>query len=168
MSEHRGVSADDPRNAGPIEFFRPKKVEPVDLREALAKVLKPDQVEALLAQYSGRLVKARPPPPLCQPLETHPDPYNGLGTHPDIVDEMWAMDKALPRPCRHVFRGGPALVHPDTGVVFCVGFGTVGFVMRLPPDILAAGPEWRFIAWNAPPATHGRARPAILRGEAAP
>jgi hypothetical protein len=88
---------------------------------------------------------------------------------------MWAMDKGLPRSCRYVFWGKPALVHPETGVVFCVGFGTIGFVMRLPPDILGeapeelahivdrvggpsqrhydispAGPEWRVVSWNAP------------------
>jgi hypothetical protein len=67
-----------------------------------------------------------------------------------------------------VFWGKPSRVHPQTGVVFVVGFGTIGYVMRLPPHILsnvtaeqpkvvvsgnsgqtfdigAMGPEWRFV-----------------------
>jgi len=119
--------------------------------------------------------RVRPPPPLSQSLEEVDDPVEGLGTHPDIVEQLWQLDAALPQSCRWVVWGMPALVHPETGVVFAVGFGTLGYVMRLPPavldvapvdqakiiisgnpgqywDIGPAGPEWRFIRPWAPEA----------------
>lgn len=41
-----------------------------------------------------------------------------------------------------MFWGRPALVHPQSGVVFAVGFGSIGLVMRLPAKILRqAAPE---------------------------
>jgi hypothetical protein len=69
--------------------------------------------------------------------------------------------------------GFSGLVHPHTGVIFSAGFGTIGFVLRLPPgllekadptlvavvrhgnigqrfDIAPAGPEWRFMSSLAP------------------
>lgn len=174
---HCGVNAEDPRNSGPIEFFRPKKVDAAPLRETLAKVYSGAELAAKIAEYEGKIAQARerPPTPLCQRLEDHPDPYYGLGTHPDIIDIMWDMDASLPRSCRLVFWGKPALVHPVAGLVFCVGFGTIGFVMRLPPDVLRdapeelahvvdriggahmkhydvspAGPDWRFVSYAAP------------------
>jgi hypothetical protein len=93
---------------------------------------------------------------------------------------MWALDDALPRRCRWVFWGGPALVHPTSGVVFAVGIGTIGLVMRLPEpvlaaadpglaaiavkgargrtfDIAAAGPQWRFVRRGAPTLEWARA-----------
>lgn len=117
----------------------------------------------------------RPPPPLSQALADVDDPLYGLGTHPDIIERLWTLDAALRRSCRWVFWGKPALVHPETGVVFAVGFGTLGYVMRLPPAILEVapadqakvvitgnpgqtfdigpcGPEWRFIRPWAPEA----------------
>ncbi len=103
------------------------------------------------------------------------DPHYGLGTHPDIVEHMWKLDALLPQRCRWVFWGKPSLVHPQSGVVFAVGFGTIGYVMRLPQpildkatpdqakvvvtgnpgqtfDISPAGPEWRFVSSRAPEA----------------
>src|SRR5258708_29411379 len=88
--------------------------------------------------------------------------------------------QSLRHGCRWVFWGGPALVHPETGVVFAIGTGTIGIVFRLPPHVIAsadpqlarvvqkfnraptfdigpAGPEWRVIAHEAPPALLGRA-----------
>ena len=90
------------------------------------------------------------------------------------------MDVTLPQRCRWVFWDGPALVHPETGVVFAVGTGTIGIVFRLPPEVLAsadpahakvtqtythgptfdigpAGAEWRLIGYEAPGAEWCRA-----------
>jgi hypothetical protein len=39
MMSHRGVAADDPRNAGPIEFFRRKPVTRESLRGTLTAIL---------------------------------------------------------------------------------------------------------------------------------
>ena len=109
-----------------------------------------------------------------------PIPWYGLGTHPDIIEALWDMDDSLPQRCRWVFWGGPALVHPETGVLFAIGMGTIGIVFRLPPQVVAsadpqvarviqkfnraptfdigpAGPEWRLIAQVAPRALWCRA-----------
>ena len=155
------------------------------MREALKRSrpsATPAEIEARVREVMTRIETGpvRPPPPISQSLSDVHDPVNGLGTHPDIIEHMWKLDATLPRSCRWVFWGGPALVHPDTGVVFAVGFGTIGYVMRLPPPILAAateeqakivilrnpgqrfdigpaGPEWRFIHWHAPEAEWCRA-----------
>jgi hypothetical protein len=168
-SPHRGVNADDARNQGVIEHFRPPEVTADHVRERLGAVMRnasPEVVDARVAEVMAKIAATphRPGPPLSQPLEAAPDPLYGLGTHPDIIERLWAIDNALPEACRWLLWGGPALVHPDTGVVFAVGFGTIGVVVRLPPDrrdaaggaypvnagvrfdISPAGPEWRFLS----------------------
>jgi hypothetical protein len=60
VGDHRGVNADDPRNAIPIDFFRPKKIEPVDLRAALSKIYKGDKLAAMLAEYNGKIAGPSP------------------------------------------------------------------------------------------------------------
>jgi hypothetical protein len=137
----------------------------------------PAEVEKRVSQLMARIADNphRPPPPLSQSLEDVDDPYYGLGTHPDIVTRLWSLDELLPQRCRWVYWGKPSLVHPKTGVVFAVGFGTIGLVMRLPPKILReaqadqapavisgnpgqtfdigpAGPEWHFVPYSAPAA----------------
>ena len=174
---HIGVAEQDPRNRGPIDCFRPKPVTADSARAMFTRVLpkaSPQEVEAHVQKVLDRIGKGpiKPPSPLSQSLGEVEDPYYGLGTHPDIIDILWRLDAELPMRCRWVFFGGPALVHPSTGVVFAVGYGTIGFVMRLPPaalasateteapvrvkgngvevfDISAAGPEWRFIRAEA-------------------
>ena len=117
----------------------------------------------------------KPPAPLSQSLEDVVDPHHGLDTHPDIIERIWKLDASLPQKCRWAFWGKPSLVHPRTGIVFAVGFGTIGYVTRLPPRILEtadptqasaivtgnpgqtfdigpAGPEWRFVTARAPEA----------------
>jgi len=134
---------------------------------------------SVIAFFQPDLMQAREPP-LSQSLGDVADPLYGLGTHPDIIEIMWGLDDTLPQPCRWVFWGRPALVHPETGIVFAVGMGTIGFVMRLPPEVLAgvdpsqarvtltfnpnrrydigpAGPEWRFAFPPAPRADWCRA-----------
>jgi hypothetical protein len=141
-NDHVGVAADDPRNLGPIAYFRPKPVIAESarrlLRESAPRAPATDieaRVERLMQKIATGPVK--PPPPLSESLVEVDDSLYGLGTHPDIIEHMWNLDRTLPRSCRWVFWGGPALVHPQTGVVFAVGFGTIGYVMRLPPGVLA-------------------------------
>ncbi|MCC6487462.1 MAG: hypothetical protein IT364_08170, partial [Candidatus Hydrogenedentes bacterium] len=64
------------------------------------------------------------PPPLAAPNE-HPDPYMGAGSHPDIVERVWdVLGASLPRDCRALVYGTPALVHPAVGVVIALAYGT--------------------------------------------
>jgi preprotein translocase subunit Sss1 len=170
---HCGVTIDDPRNAGVIAYFRPKPVTRESLLRKLTAASAGKPPSDLLNRVERVLELARrpsrPDPPLSQSLNEVADPWFGLGTHPDIIEALWKLDDALPQRCRWVLWGRPALVHPDTGIVFAVGFGTIGFVLRLTADILrgadpkrasvikrgnpgqtydiaSAGPEWRFIA----------------------
>jgi len=67
------------------------------------------------------------------------DPHYTLGTHPDLVERLWdELGKALPEDCRAVFFGGPALVHPGTGIVFGFAGGTHTYALRLPDAERAA------------------------------
>ena len=77
---------------------------------------------------------------------------------------------ALPFDCRAIFYGRPALIHPDTGIVFGFAGGTHTYALRLPPavlsealqagtarvtrypngsvlDLSAIGEEWVFCRW---------------------
>jgi hypothetical protein len=177
---HRGVAQDDARNRGPIALFRPQEVTRESARDLLSRSLPhasateiETRVDSLMARIARGPVK--PPAPLSQSLQEVDDPHYGLGTHPDIIERMWKLDDALPQRCRWVVWGKPGLVHPRTGVIFGMGFGTIGFVLRLPRGLLAtadpglayavqhgnpgqsfdigpAGPEWRFISARAPQA----------------
>jgi hypothetical protein len=83
-----------------------------------------------------------------------------------------AAQRRLPADCRWVVYGGPALVHPQSGVIFGHATGTLGYALRLreqdraeadrlgaktrievrgsdPYDLSPAGPEWRFGKWRA-------------------
>lgn len=175
---HRGVAADDPRNAATIAHFRPMGVTRASALAQLAPYFRHRSLEELEAAVDALMRRIetgpiRPDPPLSQPLEAAPDSWFGLSTHPDIVEQMWAADDALPTQCRWLLWGRPALVHPSTGVVFAVGVGSIGWAARLPEailasatpeeasaiierppaepyDIRAAGPEWRFLLQAAP------------------
>ena len=105
------------------------------------------RVAKFLADETAKPV--RPTPPLGQPLGQVKDPLYGLGTHPDIVEQLWRLDSGLPASCRWVVWGYPALAHPLSGVIFAVGFGTIGIAMRLPAGFRDAAP-------TAPGAVTGR------------
>ena len=168
-----------------IAFFVPKPVTAESARETLRRS-RPNapgaDIEARVRELMARIAAGpiKPPPPLSQSLAEVDDPLYGLSTHPDIIEQLWKVDSAMPRTCRWVVWGRPALVHPETGVIFAVGYGTLGYVMRLPPavldeapadqaqveikgnpgqsfDIGAAGPEWRFVRPRAPAALWCRA-----------
>ncbi|HEX7761201.1 MAG TPA: hypothetical protein VF459_16965 [Caulobacteraceae bacterium] len=176
---HCGVVEEDPRNHGPIAYFRPPDITPDYVRGRLAAIFRhetPAQIEARVARFMADMAAKppRPPPPLGQGLEEVTVPVTGLGVHPDIIEQIWRLDRALPLSCRWVVWGHPALVHPRTGVIFAVAIGSIGVVARLPPalrgakpavrptslgefyDISAAGPEWRFLD-PRPEEAHGRA-----------
>ena len=60
-------------------------------------------------------------------------PYDSLGTHPDLVARLWdELGRVLPVDCRAIFYGGPALIHPESGIVFGFAGGTHTYALRLP------------------------------------
>jgi hypothetical protein len=81
---HCGVTVDDPRNAGIIEYFRPKAVTTDLIVRILAKavaegtsssVLKSSAVKAMQAVMRGPV---HPGPRLSQSLDEVADPWFGL------------------------------------------------------------------------------------------
>jgi hypothetical protein len=168
---HCGVAEDDPRNQGIIEHFRRPEITEQYVRARLTRAnprRTSVEIEAQVVKLLSDLATKphRPPPPLSQSLDLVADPIMGLGTHPDLITQLWRVDSGLPASCRWVVSGHPALVHPRTGVIFAVAFGTIGIVLRLPLemrsaaaairttnpgqhyDISPAGPEWRFLPPN--------------------
>ena len=88
-------------------------------------------------RYLGREWTASDLPPVRPPAAVS-DPYYALGTHPDIVERLWAgLNKSLPEDCRWVVYRTPALVHPRSGAILAFGIGT-GYALWAPPPALQA------------------------------
>ena len=139
---HTGINAEDPRNAGIVEYLKPEPLTLEAIVRKLAAASKGEtdaeiraRAEQVLQSIEGK--PHRPDSPVSQPVEQAPDPGFGLGTHPDLIDALWKLDGSLPEPCRWLLWGYPALVHPRSGVVFGAARGTIGLFLRLPSDILA-------------------------------
>jgi hypothetical protein len=105
VAGHRGVAEDEPRNRGPIAYFKPKKVTEESARELLTRSLpraSAAQIEMRVQQVMRRIAigPIKPPAPLSQSLEEVDDPHYGLGTHPDIIEHIWKLDASLPQRCQ--------------------------------------------------------------------
>ncbi len=110
--------------------------------------------------------------PIARPSSV-PDPYQGAGSHPDVVERVWdQLGKDLPRAARVLVYGSPALVHADGGLVVALALGTQ-YALRVPReawaeaaqaglaavhtyrsmgerlDLAAFGPGWHFGIWHA-------------------
>jgi len=73
----------------------------------------------------------------CSPAEVA-DPYYTLGTHPDLVQRLWdELGKGLPEDCRWIVHGVPALVRPNSGVIFGFAGGTQTYALALPDEVRA-------------------------------
>lgn len=84
---------------------------------------------AIALRYLKGLNKACFPPFACH--GSVPSAYD-CGCHPDIVDRLWSeIGRSLPLDCRGLIYNTPALVHPVTGVILAIGFGTE-YGLRLP------------------------------------
>ncbi|HEX6883015.1 MAG TPA: hypothetical protein VF530_06515 [Planctomycetota bacterium] len=67
-----------------------------------------------------------------------PDPLWGCGSHPDIVEHLWdGLGRNLPRACRALVLGSPALLHARAGLVLAAALGTQ-YALRVPPARHAA------------------------------
>jgi len=86
------------------------------------------------SQRLGRSASSAASREQCAPTDI-PDPYNALGTHPDLVARLWdELASRLPIDCRWVVFGTPALVRPDSGVMFGFAGGTHTYALRVPPE----------------------------------
>jgi hypothetical protein len=64
------------------------------------------------------------------------DPYLSQGSHPDIVQRVWdEIGAILPKNCRCLIYGTPAIVHDRTGIVIAICNGTQ-YNLRLTADDL--------------------------------
>ena len=173
---HGGVALDDARNAAVLGFLAPFDFSSeTAVRERLTCTLLGASA-ARINEVVGQIMRRpNPPVPVSQSLQEVADPLYGLGTHPDLITRLWALDDQLPQRCRWVVYGKPALVHPTSGIVFGFAAGTLGYALRLPEparrqadalgaktvvrlrykppwdvwDVGRAGPEWRLGRWSA-------------------
>ena len=61
-----------------------------------------------------------------------------LSAHPDLTSHFWTAAKnCLPADCRLVIYNAPALVHPESGVIFAFAGGTSTVMLRMPPAVCA-------------------------------
>jgi hypothetical protein len=80
------------------------------------------------------------PAPIAAPSK-HADPYEGAGSHPDIVERLWdRLGRALPIDGRALVYGAPALVHPAAGVILALAYGTQ-YALRVPEALVATAIE---------------------------
>jgi hypothetical protein len=74
-------------------------------------------------------------PRSCPPLERE-DPYYYLGTHPDLVEQLWDnFTTSIPVDTRWVLHGRPVLVHPESKVIFAFANGTHTYAFRIPERV---------------------------------
>jgi hypothetical protein len=135
---HRGVAVEHPANAVVIaQMTRPVVIDRPRLIARL-EALQAKHPQPAIARSLERLrnnIPDPPKPPSQAPEEV--DPMQ-LGTHPDIIERLWKIGRALPTNCAWVAWRQPVLAHSVTGVIFGLGIGTLGYALRLPA---AAGAE---------------------------
>ncbi len=160
---HVGVAVDDPRNAGGLALFRPEELTREELTARIEKIAARVENATTRAQMLERAANIteeafRPPPPMCRKPGEFERKDLAYAAHPDLVVALRDAGKALPQDCLCLLWGRPALVHPQTGVIFAVAVGSIGIGARLPADypgdkltrrgdfdFAAAGPEWRLV-----------------------
>jgi hypothetical protein len=77
--------------------------------------------------------------PVTLPDDPKRDYYLKAGSHPDVVARVWdQLGKTLPRSCRALVFGTPALVHHESGTVIAFALGTE-YAIRLPRSISRRG-----------------------------
>ena len=104
----------------------------------------PSSLNALVLGYLGRGGSG---PAITAP-EDHPDPYSGAGCHPDVVEHLWRrIGQTLPGDGRRMVHGRPALVHPASGVIIAVGYGTQ-YAIRVPEHLRDAAAAAGYMPTN--------------------
>ena len=96
---------------------------------------------ALIAHFTPRPARRLPS---ARHLESGPPdaaerPYDQLGSHPDLVGQIWdTLDAQLPERCRWIVHDTPVLAHPHTGVILAFTGGTTYALRLAPADVEAA------------------------------
>jgi hypothetical protein len=104
----------------------------------------PANLQVLASLGSGRAKKWKP---IAAPAKV-PDPYMNCGSHPDIVERVWDhLGRVLPDDGRCLVYGNPALVHPRSGVVLAVCYGT-SYALRLPKGSPRPPRRLRVVKWT--------------------
>src|SRR5206468_9515852 len=128
------LRAPEPRSPSEIGARRSRRSLPGDGAREMDSPSVEHPANATLCRYlerHGRLGST----PIARPDEIL-KPYESLGTHPDLVARLWdELAADLPADCRFVVFGAPALVRPDTGIVFGFAGGTHTYALRLPADV---------------------------------
>ena len=63
------------------------------------------------------------------------EPQLALATHREMLNWVWTtLPARLPTDCRWVVYGTPVLVHPKTGIIFCIAYGQSLCALRLSAD----------------------------------
>jgi len=133
---HCGIAIDHPANAALVAHMsRPTIIHD---RPGLIHKLEDLQEKRFSPAIADALYRLRndiPDPP--RPASESPDSVNTLtlGTHPDIIDRLWKIGRELPTDCCWVAFHRPVLAHSETGIIFGLGIGTLGYALRLPPPI---------------------------------
>ena len=72
-----------------------------------------------------------------EPVTSHHQYRCELGSHPDVVDQLWdTIAPCLPVDCRAIVCGRPVLAAPRCGVIFAAALGTE-YALRLAPTHFA-------------------------------
>jgi hypothetical protein len=132
---HVGVALAHRDNAQVIaRLSRPEEIDRDRAVAAIARMLAERPTPAL-ERAMTRLRDPRPDPP--KPPSPSPGEVDlmALGTHPDIIERLWKLGRDLPDDCSWVAYGRPVLCHARSGVIFGLGVGTLGFGLRLPPEL---------------------------------
>src|SRR5215207_8152737 len=96
-----------------------KKQQTVSKSKIVLKVDVSHPLNKQVLEYLDRS-SAKYKPLINYPYEVK-DPYNNQGSHPEIVERVWDdINSKLPKDCRCLIYGTPALVHSDTGIILAI------------------------------------------------
>ena len=136
---HVGVALNYPLNLPVAAYLtrRPSEEERETAIRTLERLIAKSPSSAL--EKSLQKLRDRAPDPPVAPSQS-PEEADKLmlGAHPDVIESLWNLGRALPMDCRWVAYRHAALVHPQSGVIFGLAIGTLGVALRLPENADAA------------------------------
>ena len=171
-----GLAIGHPANAALLDFLRSPEFTPELVRQRLTRAASgqppsEDKLAALLAKMRATpKLPDEPSAPFPVDMKDLMALGGRLGTHPDLIERLFLLNRLLDEDCRWTIHRRLALVHPRSGIAFAFAFGTIGYALRLPPpelaaavaagagplpksgdpthDIAALGPGWVYGVWH--------------------